>query len=47
VAKRKKSDDDDESVESLNAIDKINREMNDVDAQLKKFEFNSDNEVEV
>ena len=47
VAKRKKSDDDDESVESLNAIDKINREMNDVDAQLKQFEFNSENEVEV
>ena len=43
-------DDDDKSVESLNVVDnqlvankakieKINREMNNVDAQLKKFDF--------
>ena len=50
--KKSDDDDDDKSVESLNVIDnklvptnakidKINRAMDDVDAQLKKFDFNS------
>jgi len=57
VAKRKK-DDDEESVESINAvetqenpepktIEQLADEMKDVDAQLSKFNFSNVNEVDV
>ena len=56
--KKDDSDDDDKSVESINVteiasndmkakLDKINRDMADVDAQLKKFDFGEVNEVDV
>jgi hypothetical protein len=58
TSKRKVDDDDDKSVESINVteiaattaqskIDKIERDMADVDAQLKKFDFGENNEVDV